>query len=355
MPAHLQLTADPGLEDLVFDELRALARRARLPEPTGEPRPDGRAGHLHVALDAPDDALLALVHAHRAVHRVVRPVARFRLPAEDALAHLRAAMATLAPAIPELAPPQARFRVTSTRHGDHPFTSEDVQREAGAGVRDALPRAVSLREHDVELRCDVRGDTCFVGVQLSAHALSRRDPGPFRPTTTLRASVAWALCRLARPDAPPRALLDPFAGAGTILVEAAAMWPGVALHGSDLHERAVEGLRENLAHAGLAAETRLGDARHLDALWPDRTFDTVVTNLPFGRRMARQVDLEGLYRTFLAGAGTRATPDARLVALVEDRGAFNRALRTARAWRSAHVRVIEMGGVYVGVFVLGRA
>lgn len=352
----LHLTADPGLEDLALDELRALARGAGLPEPAGELRPFGLSGHLHVHLDvpleAPSDALLALVRRMRSVHRVVRPVARFLLPETDAVAHIRATVAALTPTIAELAPEHVRFRATCSRVGTHPFTSEDVEREAGAGVRDALPRGVSLREHDVELRCDVRGDCCVVGVQLPGRALSRRDPGPFRPTTTLRASVAWGLLQLARPDGAPRMLLDPFAGAGTILLEAATRWPGVALHGSDMHARAIEGLRENLAHAGLPADVRLGDARQLDALWPDTRFDTIVTNPPFGRRMGREVDLDALYRGFLVGAAHRATPDARLVVLVEARAPFNRALRATRVWRTVHVRILEMGGLYVGAFVL---
>lgn len=352
----LHLTSDPGLEDLAAGALRALARRDGLPEPTVELRPFGLAGHLHVGLDAPADTLLALVRELRSVHRVVRPVARFVLPEVEPVAFIRARVGALAPMIPELQPEHVRFRATCSRVGTHPFTSEDVEREAGAGVRDVLPRAVSLRAHDVELRCDVRGDTCVVGVQLPGPALSRRDPGPFRPTTTLRASVAWGLLELARPDtlAPPRMLLDPFAGAGTILIEAAARWPDVRLHGSDLHTRSVQGLRENLAFAGLLgrAEARLGDARRLDETWPDARFDTIVTNPPFGRRMARGVDLEALYRAFLVAAARRATPDARMVVLVEARGAFNRALGAGRAWRTVHVRVLEMGGLYVGAFVL---
>lgn len=332
----LHLTSDPGFEDLALAELQAM-----LPGTAGELRPDGLAGHLVVETDE-----VEAVCRMRSINRVVRLVARFRLPERDTLAYIRAKVAELTPSIPELAPEAARFRATCSRVGTHPYTSEDVAREAGAGVRDVLPRLVSLKEFDVELRCDVRGDTCVVGVQLPRPARPRP---AYRPTTTLRPSVAWGLLQLARPTTPPRRLLDPFVGAGTLLTEAAARWPDVQLLGSDLHVGAVEGARQNL---GDRAELRLGDARQLDTVWPEGGVDTLVSNPPFGRRLARQVDLEALYRSFLASAARVATADARMVVLVEQRAAFNRALR---AWRTVHVRVVEMGGLYLGVFVLERA
>jgi 23S rRNA G2445 N2-methylase RlmL len=251
----------------------------------------------------------------------------------------------LAPAIPELAPEDAVFRVRCTRVGVHPFTSEDVEREAGAGVRAWATRGVRLKGPAVVVRCDVRDRDVLVGVELEG---IRRPPPPYRPTTSLKPTLAWGLLALA--GRPARELLDPFAGGGTVLLEAAATWPGARLHASDLHDRNVDGLRLNLPRA----EVRSGDARRLDEVWADRRFDTVVTNPPFGRRLARDVDLEGLYRGFLRSAALVTTDDARVVVLAQKRGAFNRALRAVGAWETRHVRIVEVGGLYAGAFVLQR-
>ena len=342
MLPDLLLTCDPGLEDVALAELTERATVAGLPAPTGELRPFGLAGHLQIELAAPAEARLAVVRQLRSVHRVVRPVARFNLPEVEPLLAIRRAVADLTPSIAELAS-EVTFRASCSRVGEHPFTSEDVEREAGAGVRDVLRRAVRLRDPDVELRCDIRGDQCLVGVQLPGQALSRRDPGPFRPSTTLRASVAWGLLALARPfGTSARAFLDPFAGAGTIVVEAGARWGAeVRLHASDIHPRMVEGLQQNVASF---AEVRPGDARRLHEVWPEGRFDTLVTNPPFGKRLGRNLDLVAFYRSFLTSSLRVTLPGARLCLLAEDRVAFNRAWEAVPAWRSVHVRVIEMGG-----------
>ncbi len=338
---HLSLTTDPGLEDVALDELRELAG----PTVAGVLRPDGRAGHLRVEGEGD---LLGSALRMRSIHHIVRPIAEFAVPDAEPLRAIRSAIAEIAPAIPEFGPVEATFRVTCARSGDHPFTSEQVEREAGAGVRDALPRAVRLKGMDVEVRCDVRGDRAQVGVQLTGRSLSRR-PGVYRPHTSLRANVAWAMLALAHLDAPPTRLLDPFVGAGTILSEAAARWPQVGLFGSDREARTATGARQNL---GDRAEIREGDARRLGQVWPDHTFDLLVTNPPFGHRLAGDADLGSLYRAFLEGAADRAEPGARLVVLAQRRGDFNRALRAVDRWETRHVRMIELGGLYVGLFVL---
>lgn len=351
--ASLSLTTDPGLEDLVVDELRTLIGAG--PKVSARPRPDGRAGHVAVEADLQQATLEAFARELRSVHHVVRPILRFELPAEDPLGHVQRTVASVAASIPELAPVDVTFRVTSARAGTHLFTSEDVQRVAGAGVRDVLPRGVRMKGADVDLRCDVRDSTVHLGVRLTHTALSRRAPGAYRPHTSLRANVAWAMLALARLERAPRVVLDPFVGGGTILAEAAELWPAARLCGSDQQERCVEGVTQNLADAGLAARStvRVGDARMLGAVWPEEIFDLIVTNPPFGERLGSDLDFGALYRAFLVGAADRSTDDARMVVLVSRRGDFNRALRATRRWETRHVRMIELGGLYVGVFVLG--
>jgi tRNA (guanine6-N2)-methyltransferase len=327
--------------------------RARLPGVAvdAELRPHGLAGHVVARADHPDPAAVAITL--RTVNHVVRPLRALDLPAVDGLAAIRATFADLAPTVPELAPTDAVFRVRSRRTGAHPFTSEDVERVAGAGVRDALPRGVRLRGPAVELRCDVREGRVLVGLDVP---VPDRPVLPFRPTTSLRPQLAAGLLALARPHGgpPPAAVLDPFAGGGTILAEAAARWPGVTLAGSDLQARCADGVRANLAALGAPSEVRTGDARAVDAVWPEGGFDTVVTNPPFGERLGKEVDLVALYHRFLASVTRVTTPDARLVVLALHRGRFNHALRAEGSWDTRHVRIVELGGRYAGAFVLAR-
>ena len=345
----LELTTNPGLEDVVLDELRFRIAPATV---TGEMRFDGLAGHVRVTADLDADALRDAALALRSVHRAVRPLGTFEVPREDPLGAIQRAVAGFAGPLPELSP-DVSFRVRCKRLGTHAFTSEDVERAAGAGVRDVLPRRVRLKDPDVVLRVDVRDDVGRVGVALAPASWSRRSTGPFRPTTSLRANLAWGLLAIARPldGPPPGRLLDPFVGAGTILSEAVATWPGVEAWGSDLQARCAEGARENL---GDRAVVRTGDARRLGDVWPEGGVDTVVTNLPFGRRMGKATDLAALYAAFLAGALAVTTPNARLVAMTEDRAAFNRALGRQHGWQTRHVRIVEIGAIYAGVFVLSR-
>ncbi|MEM6926896.1 MAG: THUMP domain-containing protein [Myxococcota bacterium] len=348
----VELTTNPGLEDLTLDEfgVRAAARGFTV---TGSERcPDGLAGHVLVEVEAPWTALNPVVQTLRSAHRAIRWLDAFPLRSPDPLAQIRAAMSAVVPRIAELDHPDRSFRVTSSRTGPHPFTSEDVQRVAGAGVRAVTPHPVSLEAFDVELRCDVRGDVCRIGVQLGG--LSRRPKGPYTQRTSLRGNVAWALLQLTRPDTVPDHLLDPFCGAGTVLSEASARWPEARLAGVDRRAEAAKGTRENLAHAGAIAEVRVGDARALHESWPPATFDTIVTNPPFGKRLGRRLDLGRFYGDVLGSVAAVARPGARLGMLAYRRGAFNRALQANGAWSTRHVRVLELGGLYVGVFVLQR-
>lgn len=332
------LTTHPGLEDVVVDEL-SLGPPAR-----ATVRPGGRAGWVRVD-DAPDD-----LGPLRSVHRVIRCLAEGPLPAEP-IGGLRAWLEALSPTIHELDPQDATFRVRCDRRGAHPFTSEEVERACGAGVRAGRWRAVDLRDPAVEVRLVIEQDHVRIGV-TGGRARSMRADGPFRPATALRPNLAWALCALARPEGSAARVLDPFAGSGAVLIEAAARWPGAALFGSDLQDRCADGARANLCAAGLPAEIRRADARDLPGAWPEGGFDTIVTDPPFGRRHGADLDLGALYRDFLVGAAEVCAPDARMAVLVLRRGVFNRALRATGRWATRHVRIVEVGGLYAGVFVV---
>jgi len=220
---------------------------------------------------------------------------------------------------------------------------------------------VSLAEFELEVRVDVQDRDCRVRLQLTRDGLDRRFRRVYQPRVTLKATVAYALLRLARleavPAGAPARLLDPFCGSGTILIEAARLFPGMEILGGDRDPAAVEGARRNAEAAGFGG--RIGvqpmDARDLAALFPPAHFGAIVTDPPFGVRVGQSIDFAGLYRGLVAGAHRVLAPNGRMALLVgRRRRLFTRALFEHAGFRIRHARNIETSGVYPMLFVLER-
>jgi putative N6-adenine-specific DNA methylase/tRNA (guanine6-N2)-methyltransferase len=253
------------------------------------------------------------------------------------------------------------YRVSCNRVGTHEFQSPEVEREVGSVLQDRYGTRVDLEHYRLHVKVDVCDARAFVGYQLTSRkGLDRRYRWVYHPRVTLRTPIAYAMLVLAGYAAAPGPLYDPFCGSGTILLEAdglvrdgGAVPPAIA--GSDRDEAAVRGASANLATAGLGIPVARLDARDLTSIVAASSLDYIVTNPPFGIRLARGANLISLYRDFLSCAATVLRPGGVLALLVaRRRGAFNKVLRDFPEFSLLHVRVIEMGGVYAGVFVLRR-
>jgi malonyl-CoA/methylmalonyl-CoA synthetase len=357
--AWLEITTNPGLEDLVARDLQRQLQAHGLPAATVEREPKGARGRLLVRVPAETSSVVAAAEGLRSAHHLLRPLGRWQLAETDPLDRLHEQFAAVH--ISELdwqgEGPGPSFRVTCERSGVHPFTSEDVARTVGAAVRVHHPRPVDLKGYDVHVRADVRGDRCHGGIQLTARSLTTRYDRPYRPQIKLRPNVAWAMAELARnPEhGPAHVVLDPFCGSGTLLAEAGRRWPGARLCGSDIRTACVEGTRENGEHLGLSTLTcREGDARAVDELWPALRPDTVLANLPFGLRLGRSTNHYWLYRKFLEGLSRITEPGARVVLLVGKKKLLNRVLLPGWVFKALHVRIVEMGGTWPALFLLER-
>jgi putative N6-adenine-specific DNA methylase/tRNA (guanine6-N2)-methyltransferase len=346
-----------GLEDVVADEYSERAAAAGLPVPRTDDAPFGLRSYAQVTVDADPEAALAVARQMRSVHHVLAPLYTFSLPVEegpDAVLHtIRATVETLDIEAMESA---GTFRATTVRQGEHDFTSVDVQRVAGGALDARYDASVDLEDYDVEVRVDVHDDRCLVSVQHTKEALSRRQLEGYQPRAALKANVAYALLRLAHLDAPPNALLDPFCGSGTILLEAADLWPDTRGYGNDWDDEAVAGARANVERAGRADRItiREGDVWHLAERFADVTANLIVTNPPYGVRMGSSMDFRPFYRRVLQQFHEALAPGGRVVLLVLRQGPFNKALQETDTFDVRHVRVIETGGLYPRVFVLGR-
>ncbi len=357
--AELICTTNPGLEDLAFEELQQRLDEGGLKGTASERLPARIKGRLRIRYPGPLSSLVQAAGTLRSVHHLLRPVEQFLLPTETPLSTVGERL--LEAPLPEMGP-STPFRVSSERRGEHPFGSQDIEREAGTALVERFGAPVDLTGYAVEVRVDVVESLCAVTVQLTRKALSYRHDRTYRPRVSLKPNVAYACLRLARLGPGTERLLDPFCGSGTILMEAADLLPGTELWGSDWSQRAVAGARANLEGAGLEGaglkdrfRLQAGDARTLAELYPPASCDALVTNPPYGARLGRDIAFPRFYRDFLEQATAVLRPGGRLVVLVRKRGAFNVAAQRTPGLRIRHVQIIETSRVFPGIFVLQRS
>jgi putative N6-adenine-specific DNA methylase len=181
-------------------------------------------------------------------------------------------------------------------------------------------------------------DEAVISLDTSGELLHRRGYKSSVGTAPLRETIAAMMLRAAKWQ-PGEAVLDPFCGAGTFVIEAAeaslnllpgrlrgfafqqmpgfdqAMWtqmkaepssplplpePAI-LVGADRDANVIEVARANAeraGHAGLCA-FRVGDARFLER--PPGPPGLVIANPPYGERLGKGANMAALYRAF----GTR--------------------------------------------------
>ncbi|HEX6869578.1 MAG TPA: methyltransferase domain-containing protein, partial [Micromonosporaceae bacterium] len=109
---------------------------------------------------------------------------------------------------------------------------------------------------------------------------------------TLHPPVAAALARLAcGVDEPPRLLLDPFCGDGTVAIEAATSYPDAWVAGAELDPARLANARANADRA--RARVRLVRADAGRPPWHAGAVDAVVTNPPWHLAVAAAGQLAG--------------------------------------------------------------
>jgi 23S rRNA G2445 N2-methylase RlmL len=170
-------------------------------------------------------------------------------------------------------------------------------------------------------------------------------------------------------------VLDPACGAGTILVEAAALVPSGVVCGGDIDPSALETAQANLQAAGIPAElTELNeefDLRQLavannaetpiallyqgdatDLRLGDRTVDAVLSNLPWGKQVTAETDLALLYRGILTTIERVLAPGGRAVLLTDQAEPMLAALEACPALHLATAVQISLYGRHPTLYVI---
>lgn len=348
-----RLTTPSGLEDIAAKEARELLPRFV----RARSRPLGARGHVAVTISDPPEDRSSTVDRLRSLSTIYCVVEhRYALEApRPTLDWLRASV------IPDRFPEVGRvatFRVTCKRTGSHSFTHPEVERAIGGVLVRRYGTAVSLEQPEFVVRVDVTDEVVFFGVQRSEDDLGKRYHWHYRPRVTLRPPVAAAMLRMATHDLErtdtPGTILDPFCGSGTIALEAARLYPGATVLAGDWDGEAVRGTIENARAAKLAVRAEQRDARAMEGV-PDASVDLIVTNPPFGVRLAPGIHFRSFYRSVLRELHRVLKPTGRICILAGKRRIdFTRALADVDGLVRTHVRVFDLGGVFPAAFILAK-
>jgi 23S rRNA G2445 N2-methylase RlmL len=321
------LIGDPGLEDIVVDEVRE-----RWPEVDAHPRPYEVPGHAIVTTDDAD-ALRSLTTVHQVVEIRGEAVV-------DSLDDIRSAVADTE--LPQLAG-AGSFRVSSRLVGEHEFARMDVEGAAGAVIQNEHGTRVDLDGYAVNVRVDLYGRRLVTGVQLTRKDLGNR----IRRAKVLRTSLKPTIAA-----AGEGRLIDPLCGTGTIPIEAKQANPALSVYASDWDGQTVETARATIANHGVDIDLGIADARSLRTVY-SQPFDYIVSDPPYGVRLGKRTSIRRLYADLLKSFEESLADGGRIALVVLKFHAFVRALAPTPL-RIVEERLIESSGLHPRILILER-
>jgi 23S rRNA G2445 N2-methylase RlmL len=203
------------------------------------------------------------------------------------------------------------FSVTANFVGRRNYTTDEIKLAVAAGIIARYPWAYTTEDlSQVNIRVFLEHNQAYIGMRVSDKALHRRRYKQAHIPGSLKPSVAAAMLHLAEIK-PGQRVLDPFCGAGTILVEA-AMLASQAL-GGDIDMNALLAARINAASASVQLPLHVWDAQHIPIA--GRSVERVVTNLPWGQQVNIEENIPSLYRNICAEIYRVIKMDGQVVVL----------------------------------------
>ena len=314
-------TCTRGLEEISIREVEELIHAKAKPE---------RAGAIR--FEANLEAIYVLNYVSRSLHRIILLLTSGNFQKlNDIYKMIREVDLT------KYINDDQSFAIRAQRIGDHDFTSLDLARVAGQAVIDNFSTSkgkrpkVDLDNPDVILRAEVEDDWFFLGLDTTGDgSLHRRGYRIYQHPAPLKPTLAYSLVRIANWKERD-SLIDPMCGSGTILIEAAryAMKIPAAylrksfafqklkffsldefrkvrekynslieekelkIEGCDLFKKHVDGAKLNAERAGVKIKFFRGDATKIKL-----DYDVIITNPPYGLRIASKGVVKKLYEGF---------------------------------------------------------
>lgn len=221
------------------------------------------------------------------------------------------------------------YRLVSRAEGQRAYKRSEAQEAVARGLDARLgKRWKRVAENaQVEVWLTLLDTEALIGLRLTDRAQRHRDKSAHLPAS-LRPSIAAAMAFLTTPKEDDL-FLDPFCGAGTILIERALAGRYRLILGSDISDSALSAASENIGERHKPLELHRWDATEIPL--EDGSVSAIATNPPFGEQLGSHAENEVLYPRFLAEARRLLPPGGRLVLLTSEHTIMKREL-TAPRW-----------------------
>jgi tRNA (guanine6-N2)-methyltransferase len=248
-------------------------------------------------------------------------------------------------------------RVISRKYGRHAYRRKDMETAVYRGLQVRYPRWSQVGDGgQVEVWANMLGSQLLIGLRLSDRKMRHRYNKKVELPASLRPSVAAAMVHLTNPQ-PDDLFLDPMCGSGTILLERMHVGPYKKILGGDIDEQRVEAARLNLP------QRRKGRKQHQISIrkWnaaelplEDGEVDKVATNLPFGRQLGSEQNLEQLYGSLFAELARVVVPEGRIVLLSSEYDLIKQLMRRHPRLEILSGYSVATKGVWGRVYLIKR-
>jgi tRNA (guanine6-N2)-methyltransferase len=235
-----------------------------------------------------------------------------------------------------------KFRVVARMAGEHEYRRVDFQRAVERGILERDDHTWRLEEEgaDIELWATMIDAEFFLTVRLSDDRMRHREYKTAHRPASLRASSAAALAWLSDPREDD-VVLDPFCGAGTILIERAHMGRYAMLLGSDRDDAALAAARVNVGARYKPIKLENWDSGTLPL--GDASVSKIVTNLPWGLRYGSHGENRKLYPLWFREFARVLKSGGAMVLLTSEWRLMRDLERTRKITPSKIIRVSVLG------------
>jgi 23S rRNA G2445 N2-methylase RlmL len=325
--------------------------------------------------DADDVGLLTLSYRSQAISRVLRliTVTEVNNHLEESISAMKRALAKA-----DLSFISGKlFRVNCIRSGEEDYSSQDLAALLGESLVEHGGR-VSLEKPEIIILAYVWHGKAYVGRDITGLDLGKREYRVFNHPSSLSGITAYASLRLSGYK-PGQALLDPFCGAGTIIIEAALYATRISpnrfrrdrfsglsykdsprraagILGYDHLLRYVIAAKKNACIAGVEKDMTVSkvEVEWLDTKVDKAAVDTIITHPPSPSRLVNQKELEKVYKEFLYQSDYVLKKDGRITVILQNPQLFTQVLDKDKRWVLQSQNQIWQGSQGFTMLFIGR-